>query len=104
MINGRSSAGALRASAVYKEVYHLGAREYIPLTDSIRWICEHLGLSPELEFTGGKRGWVGDNPFVFLDVSKIQATGWSPRHTIRESILSTVDWLAANPWILERRS
>ena len=85
------------------EVYNLGYPEYIELNQSIGWICDQLGLAPELDYTGGRRGWVGDNPFVFLDVSKIRATGWEPRHTIRESITATVDWLTANPWLLDRR-
>ncbi len=85
------------------EVYNLGHPEYIVLRDSVRWICEHLGVQPTLEYTGGSRGWIGDSPFVFLDVSKIRRTGWEPRYTIRESIVATLDWLAANPWLLERR-
>jgi len=58
---------------------------------------------PRLDYAGGTRGWVGDNPFVFLDVSKMQRTGWQPKITIRESIVSTLDWLVENPWLLERR-
>ena len=69
----------------------------------MQWICEHLGLEPTLDYTGGERGWVGDNPFVFLDVSKMQQTGWEPKFTIQQSIQATVDWLAANPWLLDRR-
>ena len=41
--------------------------------DSIGWITERLGLEPELDFGGGDRGWVGDNPFIFLDTSRIRA-------------------------------
>jgi UDP-glucose 4-epimerase len=85
------------------EVYNLGYPEYIKLTASVKWICEHLGVDPRLDFQGGDRGWVGDNPFVFLDVSKMRQTGWEPKFTIRESIIATIDWLVANPWLLERR-
>ena len=85
------------------EVYHLGTPEFIEVDDSVRWICERLGVTPTIEHAGGRRGWVGDNPFVFLDVSKIQATGWAPRYSIRQSIVETVDWLTANAWILDRR-
>ena len=28
---------------------------------------------PKLFFKGGKRGWVGDNPFIYLDTKKILA-------------------------------
>jgi UDP-glucose 4-epimerase len=85
------------------EVYNLGYPEYIKLTASVKWICDHLGVDPRLDFQGGDRGWVGDNPFVFLDVSKMRQTGWEPKFTIRESIIATIDWLVANPWLLERR-
>jgi UDP-glucose 4-epimerase len=85
------------------EIYNLGYPEYIELNQSIAWICDHLGANPKLEYTGGRQGWIGDNPFVFLDVSKMQRTGWEPRYTIRDSIVATVDWLAENTWLLERR-
>jgi UDP-glucose 4-epimerase len=85
------------------QVYNLGAPDYCQVTDSIGWICEHLGLEPKLEFTGGDRGWVGDNPFIFLDTTKIRETGWSPKLTIREGILRTLSWLRENSWVLEKR-
>ncbi len=52
------------------EVYNLGADEFCTVRDSISWICGHLGLEPELEFTGGERGWVGDSPFIYLGYQK----------------------------------
>lgn len=85
------------------EVYNLGYPEYINLATSVKWICGHLGIEPRLDYEGGDRGWIGDNPFVFLDVSKMQKTGWEPKITIREAIIATLDWLVANPWMLERR-
>lgn len=85
------------------EVYNLGVPEYIEVATSANWICEHLGIEPTFEYAGGERGWVGDNPFVFLDVSKMRDTGWEPEFSIRDSIIATVDWLVANPWLLDRR-
>ena len=85
------------------EIYHMGNPEYIELATSVKWICEHLDVNPRLDFEAGDRGWVGDNPFVFLDVSKLRKTGWEPKFTIRDSIIATVDWLVENPWLLERR-
>jgi UDP-glucose 4-epimerase len=84
-------------------IYNLGAGEYCTLTDSISWICARLGVNPELEFTGGKQGWVGDNPFIFLDTTKIQSTGWQANLTIREAVERTVDWLRANEWVFRKR-
>ena len=56
------------------EVYNLGAEDYCTVKNSISWICERLKVEPTLEFTGGERGWVGDNPFIFLDTTKVRRT------------------------------
>jgi UDP-glucose 4-epimerase len=85
------------------QIYNLGTAEYCQVTDSIGWISAHLGLKPKLEFTGGERGWIGDNPFIFLDTAKIRATGWQPKLTIEQGIVRTVRWLQQNQWILTRR-
>ena len=85
------------------EIFNLGAPEYCQVKDSIGWICEALSLKPRLDFTGGERGWIGDNPFIFLETAKIQGTGWKPQLTIREGILRTLHWLQSNPWVLEKR-
>src|SRR5207248_3300543 len=41
-------------------ILNLGTDEYCQVTDSIGWIAGHLGVSPQLSYTGGERGWVGD--------------------------------------------
>jgi UDP-glucose 4-epimerase len=95
----------LAATAPHRvQVFNLGTSEYCQVKDSIGWICESLGLKPKLEFTGGTRGWVGDNPFIFLDTQKIQSTGWKANLTIREGIGRTLNWLQANQWVFESRS
>jgi UDP-glucose 4-epimerase len=94
----------LAAEAKHRSVvFNLGASEYCTVRDSIAWICSSLGLKPDLRFAGGERGWIGDNPFIFLDTSKIRATGWKPCLSIKEAVEKTVDWLRANSWIFERR-
>ena len=85
------------------QIYNLGAPEYVQVNDSVRFICDALGLKPQLEYTGGDRGWIGDNPFIFLDTKKIQATGWQPKLTIEQGIIKTLRWLEANRWVYEAR-
>ncbi len=85
------------------QIYNLGTDVCCQVTDSIRWICQHLKVSPRLEFTGGDRGWVGDNPFIFLDTKKIRAAGWRPKMTIQEAVERTLQWLQQNRWVLQRR-
>jgi UDP-glucose 4-epimerase len=84
-------------------IFNLGTEAYCEVNDSIGWITEHLGLSPQIEYTGGERGWIGDNPFIYLDTKRIRALGWLPKLTIRDGIVRTLDWLRANEWVFERR-
>ncbi|HMF03351.1 MAG TPA: NAD-dependent epimerase/dehydratase family protein [Acidimicrobiia bacterium] len=78
------------------EVFNLGVRDYCTVDESAGWICERLGVDPRRTYSGGRRGWVGDNPFIFLDTTRIEATGWHPRFTIREAVERTVDSLVAH--------
>ena len=85
------------------EIYNLGAEEYCTVKNSISWICERLRVNPTLEFTGGERGWVGDNPFIFLDSKKARQSGWRSELTIRQAVERTVDWLTDNEWLFRKR-
>jgi UDP-glucose 4-epimerase len=85
------------------EIYNLGTDEYVQVNDSIKFICTTLGLKPKLEYTGGNKGWIGDNPFIFLDTKKIQGTGWKTSLTIEQGIKRTLEWLQQNQWVYETR-
>jgi len=85
--------GLARKAKHRVEVFNLGADECVQVNDSIRILSAHLGLKPRLEYSGGARGWVGDNPFIFLDTKKLRATGWKAELTIEQAILRTVQWL-----------
>jgi UDP-glucose 4-epimerase len=84
-------------------IFNLGTDEYCKVNDSIGWITGHLRLDPKLTYAGGKRGWVGDSPLIFLDCSKIRAFGWRPTLTIQESVIRTLAFLQSNRWVLEAR-
>lgn len=92
-----------RTDASYA-VYNLGTDASCEVNDSIGWICERLGVNPERIYSGGERGWIGDNPIIQLDTTKIRSLGWSPKLTIREGVLRTIDYLRAESWVLEERS
>ena len=84
-------------------ILNLGTDEYCQVKDSIGWICEHLRLTPEVHYGGGDRGWIGDNPFIFLDCSRMRGLGWKPKLTIREGIVRTLAYLEAHRFLLEAR-
>jgi len=85
------------------EVVNLGTDEYVTVFQSIEAICRELRLQPKVLFGGGDRGWPGDNPFIFLDCSKIRATGWKATTSIRDAIQATTRYLVKNRWLLEER-
>jgi UDP-glucose 4-epimerase len=85
-------------------IFNLGQDEYCEVNQSIGWICQRLKLTPELTYTGGERGWIGDNPFIFLDCSRIRALGWTPKMSIRDGVVATLEYLIANSWVVGARS
>jgi UDP-glucose 4-epimerase len=84
-------------------IFNLGVDEYCEVNQSIGWISEYLHVAPQLNYSGGERGWVGDSPFIFLDCSRIRQLGWAPRLSIREAVVRTLEFLDCNRWVLERR-
>ena len=94
---------AIEKASEKVNIFNLGTNEYCQVNDSIGWIAEALNIKPELKYTGGERGWVGDNPFIFLDTKKIQSLGWKPQLTIKEGILKTLLYLQQNNWLLHAR-
>jgi UDP-glucose 4-epimerase len=79
-------------------VYNLGTDETVVVDDSINAICEHMGVEPALEYTGGKRGWAGDSPLIHLDCTRMRSLGWAPTLSIRDAIVRTLDWFDENPY------
>ena len=84
-------------------IFNLGTDEYCMVNDSIHWICQTLGVTPRLEYTGGDRGWIGDNPFIYLDTSRIRSLGWKPKLSIEQGVKRTVRYLVSNSWVYQAR-
>ena len=94
---------AVDKAADQVNILNLGVDGYCQVNDSIGWICQELGVKPILEYAGGERGWIGDNPFIHLDTKKMQSLGWQPKLSIREGVIKTVQYLQANEWVFEAR-
>ena len=85
-------------------IINLGVDGYCEVNNSIEWICRELNLSPNIIYSGGDRGWIGDNPFIFLDTKKITSLGWTPKVSIEEGVIKTVKFLEANEWVFDFRN
>jgi UDP-glucose 4-epimerase len=79
-------------------IYNLGTDETLPVDESVALIADHLSLAPEVEHTGGRRGWVGDSPLIRLDTTRVRDLGWRPRLTIRQALTRTLEWFDANDY------
>ena len=85
-------------------IFNLGTDQYCNVDDSIGWITGAMGINPKRVYSGGDRGWIGDNPFIFLDTKKIRSLGWAPKLTIQQGVVRTLEYLMANPWLIEGRA
>jgi UDP-glucose 4-epimerase len=94
---------AIRQSDESVNIFNLGTDSDCEVNDSIGWICDALGVTPRIEYGGGDRGWAGDSPVIRLDTKKIRALGWRPKLTIREGVLATLEYLRAQPRVLDER-
>jgi UDP-glucose 4-epimerase len=83
-------------------VFNVGGQT-CTVDESLTWIGEALGLAPRRVYSGGPRGWTGDNPHVELHTARLQALGWRPRTPPREGVRRTLRYLQANEWLLQRR-
>jgi UDP-glucose 4-epimerase len=94
---------AMKKATLPVNILNLGTDMHARVKESIGWISETLGLAPEVTYSGGARGWAGDNPFIYLDARRMRALDWEPNHTIREGVVRTVRWLQKNHWLVDRR-
>jgi UDP-glucose 4-epimerase len=93
-----AAVAAHEADAGTTHIYNLGTEETVTVSQSLTNILTYLGLTPELEYMGGRRGWVGDSPLIQLDCARIRSLGWKPTLSIAEATARTLAWFEANPF------
>lgn len=77
-------------------LFNLGLNDTCSVIDSVGWICERLGVKPNIDYGIETKGWIGDNPLIHLSNARISSLGWKPKYSIKESIVDTVDYLVEN--------
>lgn len=69
------------------DVYNLGCEASVTVTRIAQIVVEEIGLKDvEFKYTGGRRGWPGDVPFVHFDVGKMAKLGWRASHTSEDAV------------------
>ncbi len=74
-------------------IFNLGLQEQTTVDELADLVIKEMGL-PKVKktYTGGVRGWVGDNPVVYLSTKKIKALGWKPKTSPPDAIRLTARW------------
>jgi UDP-glucose 4-epimerase len=83
-------------------ILNLGTEEYISVKQSVKIICDKLKVNPKVVYQKNKRGWIGDNPFIYLNIKKIKEFGWKPKKNIKESIDETLNYIQKNQWLIKK--
>lgn len=74
-------------------IFNLGLQEQTTVDQIADVVIEEMGLVKVLKkHTGGQRGWVGDNPVVYLSTKRIRQLGWRPTTSPMEAIRQTTKW------------
>jgi len=74
-------------------IFNLGLQEQTTVDELADIVIEEMGLSKvKKSYTGGARGWVGDNPVVYLSTERIRRLGWKPKTSPAETIRQTARW------------
>lgn len=83
-------------------IYNVGHEEIFTIDKMVTMILNVLKCRIPKHYRGGKRGWVGDNNFVHLDVSKLKSLGWKPETIIKEAVTFTINYLLTHPELLNQ--
>jgi len=71
-------------------MYNLGTGDTCSVSRIAEIVVEESGLGGvSVEYTGGSRGWAGDVPKTYLDVSKLLQTGFEPTAASEQAIRET---------------
>lgn len=69
------------------DVFNLGTDSRTGVKEIARMVLEEMNLKQvKITYTGGKRGWPGDQPQVFLSVDKVKKLGFYPQLTSSQAV------------------
>lgn len=74
-------------------IFNVGLEQQTSVDELADILIDEAGLTGvRRHHTGGRHGWVGDNPVVYLSVDKLRALGWCPSVSPQEAIRRTARW------------
>lgn len=88
-----------RKSSNKTNIFNLGLEEQTIVNRVADLVMEELKLDKrrvKRKYTGGTRGWIGDNPVVVLSIDKIKKLGWKQSVSSEVAIRQTARWTIEN--------
>ena len=86
MIGYRGTSGKVNT-------FNLGMKEQTIVDTVADLVIDEMNLpNVRRKYTGGPRGWIGDNSIVELSLDRIEKLGWKPRLSSKEAIRRTIRW------------
>jgi UDP-glucose 4-epimerase len=77
-------------------LYNLGTGDTCSVSKIAQIVVEESGLEEvDIDYTGGKRGWAGDVPKTYLDVTMLLDSGFEPSAMSEDAIRETARDLIA---------
>ena len=80
------------------EIYNIGSEDRITVMEIAEIVKKEMKMeNAKIELTGGVdggRGWKGDVKIMQLDMSKLKATGWTPKRSSAEAVRETARHIA----------
>lgn len=76
-------------------IFNLGMDEQTLVDRIADLVIEEMKLDRDKvsrKYTGGPRGWIGDNPVVELSLKRIKKLGWKQKVSSEEAIKRTARW------------
>jgi UDP-glucose 4-epimerase len=76
------------------DILNVATDDYISVTQIADMACAACGLDPNrvpYDYSGGDRGWKGDVPKIFFDVSKVKAQGWKAMRSSRQAMEASLE-------------
>lgn len=78
------------------EAYNVGGENERHNIEVVKIILDTLDKSPDLVRRVTDRS--GHDRRYALDIEKIRALGWRPRHSFEQALTETIEWYAENEW------
>ena len=91
----------IRSSPDQINIFNIGHDDVLTVDEIVNTILKSANIQIKKKYLGGKKGWMGDNNFVYLDNKKLKKLGWTPKYSFIGGIEKTVAYLQKNQQLLK---